>query len=128
MTQDEALAMVTINPAKQLGIDKQVGSIETGKDGDLVVYDKFPLSDTAKVEKVFIDGKLYFDRDAEIAGRAAKEAEKQKLFVKDKAAAATAGGGGGGRGGRGGGGGGGAAAAPATTTPTTTTTPPQVIQ
>ena len=94
MTADEALAMVTINPAKQLGIENRVGSIETGKDADLVVFDKFPLSDFAKVQKVFIDGKLYFDRDAEIAGRAAEEAEKKRLIDKEKAAAARTQGGG----------------------------------
>jgi imidazolonepropionase-like amidohydrolase len=90
MTQDEALAMVTLNPAKQLGIDNKVGSIEVGKDGDLVVYDKFPLSDFAKVQKVLIDGKLYFDRDVEEAGLEAKAAAKKALIEKEKAATATA--------------------------------------
>src|SRR5438105_4830142 len=56
LTETEALSLVTINPAKQLGIDKRVGSIETGKDADLVIYDKHPLSNFAKVEKVYIDG------------------------------------------------------------------------
>ena len=84
LSEDEALAMVTINPAKQLGIDNRVGSIEPGKDGDLVIYDKNPLSDYAKVQKVFIDGRLYFDRDSDIAGRPAKALEKQKLIDKEK--------------------------------------------
>ena len=56
MSETEALAMVTLNPAKQLGIDNRVGSIDVGKDADLVIYDKFPLSDYAKVQKVLIDG------------------------------------------------------------------------
>jgi adenine deaminase len=84
LTHDEAMALVTINPAKQLGIDKRVGSIEPGKDADLVIYDKDPMSDYAKVQKVLIDGTLYFDRDNEVSGRAAKEAEKQKLIDKEK--------------------------------------------
>jgi len=84
MSETEALAMVTLNPAKQLGIDNRVGSIEVGKDGDLVIYDKFPLSDFAKVQKVLIDGTVYFDRDKEVSGRAAKAAEKQKLIEKEK--------------------------------------------
>ena len=84
MTETEALAMVTLNPAKQLGIDNRVGSIEVGKDADLVLYDKFPLSDYAKVQKVLIDGTVYFDRDKEVSGRAAKAAEKQKLIDKEK--------------------------------------------
>src|SRR5471030_152821 len=65
LSETEALAMVTLNPAKQLGIDNRVGSIEAGKDADLVIYDKFPLSDYAKVQKVLIDGTIYFDRDKE---------------------------------------------------------------
>ncbi len=89
VSQDDALAMVTLNPAKQLGIDNRVGSIEVGKDADLVVFDKFPLSDFAKVEKVMIDGKVYFDRETEVAGRAALEAEKQRLIDKEKKAAAA---------------------------------------
>ena len=84
MSETEALAMVTLNPAKQLGIDNRVGSIEVGKDADLVLYDKFPLSDYAKVQKVLIDGTVYFDRDKEVTGRAAKQAEKQKLIDKEK--------------------------------------------
>ena len=43
ISENEALAMVTLNPAKQLGIDNRVGSIEVGKDADLVIYDKYPL-------------------------------------------------------------------------------------
>ncbi len=84
VTETEALAMVTINPAKQLGIDNRVGSIEVGKDADLVIYDKYPLSDFAKVQKVLIDGTVYFDRDKEVSDQAAKAAEKQKLVDKLK--------------------------------------------
>src|SRR5580704_14501781 len=86
MSETEALAMVTINPAKQLGIDKTVGSIEVGKDADLALYDGYPMSDFGKVLKVWIDGTQYFDRDKEIAAQATKEAEKQKLLDKEKAA------------------------------------------
>ncbi len=102
VTEDEALAMVTLNPAKQLGIENRVGSLEVGKDADLVIYDKPPLSDFAKVQKVFIDGTLYFDRDREVSGRPALQAEKQKLIEKEKLTQqrAPAGGGRGGRGGQ----------------------------
>jgi imidazolonepropionase-like amidohydrolase len=81
-TETEALSMVTINPAKQLGIDKRVGSIEVGKDGDIVIYDQHPLSNFTKVEKVFIDGQLYFDRAKDLADRPTKEAEKKALITK----------------------------------------------
>src|ERR1035438_6441913 len=84
-TEAQALAMVTLNPAKQLGIDNRVGSIDVGKDADLVLYDKYPLSDFAKVQKVLIDGNVYFDRDQEVSDRAKKEAERQKLVDKLKA-------------------------------------------
>jgi imidazolonepropionase-like amidohydrolase len=97
MSETEALAMVTINPAKQLGIDNKVGSIEVGKDADLVLYDKYPLSDYAKVEKVLIDGTVYFDRDKTVSARASEAAAKQKLVDKLKQQQQT-----GGRGGRGG--------------------------
>jgi imidazolonepropionase-like amidohydrolase len=83
-TETEALSMVTLNPAKQLGIDNRVGSIDVGKDADLVLYDKYPLSDFAKVQKVLIDGTVYFDRDKEISDLAVKAAEKQKLVDKLK--------------------------------------------
>ncbi len=84
LTENEALALVTLNPAKQLGLDKRVGSIEVGKDADLVLYDKFPLSAFAKVQKVLIDGTVYFDRDQELSGRPAREAEKQRLIEKER--------------------------------------------
>jgi imidazolonepropionase-like amidohydrolase len=97
-TETEALAMVTLNPAKQLGIDNRVGSIDIGKDADLVIYDKYPLSDYAKVQKVLIDGAVYFDRDTEVSAQTVKAAEKQKLVDKLKQQQAPASG----RGGRGG--------------------------
>jgi imidazolonepropionase-like amidohydrolase len=85
LTEDEALALITINPAKQLQIDRYVGSIEAGKQADLVVYDKDPLSMYSKVERVFIDGVQYFDREADVAARARKDAEKKGLLEKEKA-------------------------------------------
>ncbi len=83
-TDDEALAMITINPAKQLAIDNKVGSIEVGKDADLALFDKHPLSNYAKVDKVYIDGEEYFDRDRDLAERANKEADKRALIEKEK--------------------------------------------
>ena len=77
--------MVTLNPAKQLGIDNRVGSIEVGKDADLVIYDKFPLSDYAKVQKVLIDGTVYFDRDNEVSGAARQAGRKAEADRQGKA-------------------------------------------
>jgi len=90
LTDDEALARITINPAKQLAIDNRVGSIEVGKDADLVIYDKHPLSNYAKVQKVFIDGQMYFDRDKDMSDRAVKAERRKMLAEKQKAAAAPA--------------------------------------
>ena len=86
LSADEALALVTINPARQLGIDQYVGSIEAGKQADIVVYDKDPLSIYSKVEKVFIDGRQYFDRDEDLLARPRREADKKGLLEKEKAA------------------------------------------
>ena len=89
LSETEALAMVTLNPAKQLGIDNRVGSIEVGKDADLVIYDKYPLSDYAKVQKVLIDGTEYFDRDKEVSGRGAKEGREAEADREGKAESAA---------------------------------------
>lgn len=82
LSEDEALALITINAAKQLGIDKRVGSIEPGKDADLVIFDKHPLSNYAKVLRVMIDGEFYFDRDRDASERASREARKKALLEK----------------------------------------------
>ena len=87
LTHDEALKMVTINPAMQLGIDKRVGSIDAGKDADLVIYNRDPLSAYAVVQKTIIDGRVYFDRTRDIADRADRENEKKALTEKQKKAA-----------------------------------------
>ena len=86
LTHDEALKLVTINPAMQLGIDKRVGSIDVGKDADLVIYNHDPLSAYAVAQKTIIDGPVLFDRDKDIAGRATLEKEKQDLLAKEKKA------------------------------------------
>src|SRR5262245_32162018 len=87
LTHDEALKLVTINPAIQLGIDKRVGSIEVGKDADLIIYNHDPLSAYAVVQKTLVDGRILFDREKDVAGRAALEKEKKDLIAKEKAAA-----------------------------------------
>ena len=65
LTDDEALALVTINPAKQLRIDNRVGSLEPGKDADVVVWTHHPLSAYAIVDRTYIDGTVYYDRRAD---------------------------------------------------------------
>ena len=60
-TEEEALRMITLNPAWIIGVDDRVGSIDTGKDADLVIWNMDPLSTYARAEKVYIDGDLFFD-------------------------------------------------------------------
>jgi len=86
LTHDEALKLVTINPAMQLGIDKRVGTIDVGKDADLVIYNHDPLSAYAVAQKTVVDGKILFDRDKDIADRGALEKEKKALLKKERAA------------------------------------------
>ena len=82
LSHDEALKMVTLNPAMQLGIDKRVGTIDVGKDADLAIYNHDPLSAYAVVQKTLIDGRVYFDREKDIANRAEIEKEKKALTEK----------------------------------------------
>jgi imidazolonepropionase-like amidohydrolase len=62
MPVNEALKMVTLNPAKQLGVDKMVGTLEVGKDGDIAVFSAHPFAAEAMVEYTIVDGKVLFDR------------------------------------------------------------------
>src|SRR5450432_2792209 len=84
LSHDEALKLVTLNPAMQLGIDKRVGSIEPGKDADLVIYDRDPLSAYAVVQKTLIDGRVYFDRQRDLSDRPKLEKEKRALLEKER--------------------------------------------
>ena len=61
-TEEEALKMITLNAAWIVGVDDRVGSIDIGKDADLVIWDGYPLSSYGVPEKVLIDGDVYFDR------------------------------------------------------------------
>lgn len=82
MSQEDAWKMVTINPAKQLKVDKYVGSIKEGKQADLVLWNNNPLSIYAKPLQTWIDGKKYFDIDRDAEMRKAQMAEKQHLIQK----------------------------------------------
>lgn len=79
LSEDEALSFVTINPAKQLKIDSRVGSLEVGKDADVVIWNKHPLSTYAIVDRVYIDGQQYYDRLGE--ERRLTDAGKEKTTL-----------------------------------------------
>ncbi len=83
MDEIEALELVTLNPAQQFGIDDRVGSIEVGKDADLVIYDGHPLSIGSVVRKTFVDGDLYFDREADRERQATIDALEERLVGSD---------------------------------------------
>ena len=63
ISEAHAIAWMTLNPAKALGIDDKTGSLEAGKMGDVVLWTGNPFSVYSKAEKVFIDGALVYDRD-----------------------------------------------------------------
>jgi imidazolonepropionase-like amidohydrolase len=87
LSHDEALKLVTLNPAMQLGIERRVGSIDPGKDADLAIYNHDPLSAYAVVQKTLVDGRVYFDRERDLAERPSFEKEKKALLDKEKKAA-----------------------------------------
>ncbi|HEY0030141.1 MAG TPA: amidohydrolase family protein, partial [Bacteroidia bacterium] len=82
LTEEEALKLVTLNPAKLLHIDNKVGSIKVGKDADLVLWSDNPLSIYAKVEKTIIDGQLYFDNEEDAKQRTEIQKERARIIQK----------------------------------------------
>ena len=98
MSEEDALKMCTLNPAKMLHIDDKVGSVKVGKDADLVLWSDNPLSIYAKALKTMVDGIIYFDRDKDAEMRKAVAAEKARLIQKLQAAKRGAGANGGGGG------------------------------
>jgi imidazolonepropionase-like amidohydrolase len=62
VTEDEAIKWLTINPAWALGLDDRIGSIEVGKNADVVLWSGDPFSVYSRAEKVWIDGAMLFDR------------------------------------------------------------------
>ncbi len=76
LSDDEALALITINPAKQLGIDSRTGSLETGKDADIAIFKNHPLSIYGVPQYTIVDGIVRFDR--------ANDAADMRLMVDPK--------------------------------------------
>lgn len=76
VTEEEALKMVTLNPAKMLHVEDRVGSLKVGKDGDVVLWSDNPLSIYAKPLYTIIDGTIYFDLE--------KDKEMQKMVTVER--------------------------------------------
>jgi imidazolonepropionase-like amidohydrolase len=83
LTEEQALRLVTINPAMQLGIQDRVGSIEVGKDADIAIWNGHPFSVYSRVDTTFIDGAVYFDRQQDLARRADLAKERATLEQAD---------------------------------------------
>ena len=81
--EEDALKMITINPAKQLGIDKRTGSIEVGKDADIVIWTAHPFSVYARPETTMIEGEIYFDRQQDLIKRGELQKEREALEKLD---------------------------------------------
>jgi imidazolonepropionase-like amidohydrolase len=79
LSEEEALKLITINPAIQLGIQDRVGSIEVGKDADLAIWNGHPFSVYARVVTTLIDGDVFFDREKDLASRAELAKERAQL-------------------------------------------------
>ena len=93
VSEQEALKMVTLNPAKALHVADKVGSIKAGKDADVVLWSDNPLSIYAKSLYTIVDGTVYFDREKDAAMHKEVATERtrltQKMLAEKKAGGAT---------------------------------------
>ncbi|MGZ4056570.1 MAG: amidohydrolase family protein [Bacteroidia bacterium] len=81
-SEEDALKMVTLNPAKLLHIDNRVGSVKVGKDADLVLWTDNPLSIYAKVDKTIIDGHIYYDSEEDAKLRVEIQKDRARIIQK----------------------------------------------
>ena len=79
LSEVEALKLITWNPAFQLGIHGRVGSIETGKDADIAIWNGHPLSVYSRVDTTFVDGEILFDRERDLGRRQTFISERFQL-------------------------------------------------
>jgi imidazolonepropionase-like amidohydrolase len=82
MSEEDAWKMVTLNPAKMLHLDNRMGSIKVGKDADIVIWTDNPLSIYAIVEKTFVDGICFYDKEKDAAKRQTIKHERARLTAK----------------------------------------------
>ena len=83
LTEEQALKLITLNPAIQLGIQDRVGSIEVGKDADVAIWNGHPFSVYSRVDTTFVDGDIFFDRQKDLARRADLAKERAALEQAD---------------------------------------------
>lgn len=82
ISEEEALKMITLNPAKMLHLDSKMGSIKVGKDADVVLWSDNPLSVYAKAEKTIVEGTIYFDIEKDAQAREYIKKERARLTQK----------------------------------------------
>ena len=80
--REDALKFVTLNPAKQLRIDHLVGSLETGKQADFVVWNGDPMSNFTRCEQTWVDGRRYFHREEDDQLRQTARQKRNTLIQK----------------------------------------------
>ena len=85
LSEPDALAFVTSNPAKQLRLFDRIGSLRAGKDADVVIWNGHPLSVYSRVDMTFVDGRRVFDRELDMQLRDARAAEKERLVAAIRA-------------------------------------------
>ena len=84
LSEEDALKLVTLNPAKLLHLDDRMGSIKKGKDADIVVWSDHPLSIYARAEKTIIEGAVYFDMEKDKEQREVIKKERARLIARMK--------------------------------------------
>ena len=82
VSEEDALKMVTLNPAKMLHVEDKVGSLKVGKDGDVVLWSDNPLSIYAKSLYTIVDGTIYFDRAKDEQLRSLVDTERARIIKK----------------------------------------------
>jgi imidazolonepropionase-like amidohydrolase len=82
VSEEEALKMVTLNPAKLLHLDQRMGSIKVGKDADVVLWSTHPLSIYADVQYTYIDGKCFYSKEQNAKREEYIQAERTRLINK----------------------------------------------
>jgi len=82
LSEEEALKLVTLNPAKILHLDDRMGSIKVGKDADLVLWTDHPLSIYAKASKTFVDGVIYYDMEKDVEKFKEIQQERSRIINK----------------------------------------------
>ncbi|HKF57012.1 MAG TPA: amidohydrolase family protein [Blastocatellia bacterium] len=84
LSEEEALRTATLNAAIQLGISKRTGSIDVGKDADLVIFSEHPFSVYTVPEMTLIEGQIYFDRQVDLHQRESLKREKADLIKREQ--------------------------------------------